>query len=337
MECLESLIPVVKNGYASIIVCDNHSTDGSETYIFNWISRYFKIDNLEDNVRKKGQTSALKAKFNKNSDLTFIQVGANLGYAGGNNVGIKFALNQERYDYIWIINNDVVIDKNALIFLCQCADSFPDVMVFGSTIVDYYDVQKVICAGGCYYYAALSYIINALGGKKLSSVLNYDKDINLDYISGAAFFVRTDIFYKVGLLNERYFLYFEEIDFIYQIKKIGYSIKWCRNSIVYHKGGVSTGGRSSANKRESWIANYFENINALRFTAKYYKRYLLLMAVFRFFGKIAAYILRSRMDLVSSLIAAYADFIRKRHPIIDKTAEQPRLILRGDLKPNMNF
>lgn len=302
IECLESLIPFVKEGLASIAVCDNASTDDSEDCIRKWASGYFRIHSVETN--DSGFTGLIEDK----SDFIFIQTGANRGYAGGNNAGIRYALSQKRFEFIWILNNDTVVGKNALNALYQCAYKHPQVMVFGSTLLDYIHRQKVQSAGG-YRYLPIFTIINAVyGGESLSYVMQQPDDVPLDCVNGASLFARAKLFQEVGLLNESYFLYYEELDLATRMKQRGYRVKWCKNSIVYHKGAVSTGDGSLINPKGLWIANYHENFSTLKYTATYYSWLLPFAAIFRFIAKSTLYVFRRQFCLFSALIKAYVAF-----------------------------
>jgi len=89
-------------------------------------------------------------------------------------------------------------------------------------------------------------------------------------ISGAAMLVKTEAFQRVGLLTEDYFLYFEELDFIHRLggrERMG----WEPGSVVFHKGGASTGG---VGQQRSVVSEYYQNLSALKFTTRFYRHYL---------------------------------------------------------------
>jgi GT2 family glycosyltransferase len=302
IECLESLISFVRKGLASIIICDNGSTDDSEARIREWAEEYFCIQAVEADdlgcAHYKGDPS----------DLIFIQTGGNRGYAGGNNVGIHYALCQRQFEFVWILNNDTVVDKNALTALLRCARQHPQVRVFGSTVLDYTCRQHVQSAGGYRYFPVFTIIKPVYGGNILYEVMQRSDEVVLDCVNGAALFARTCLFRELGLLNEAYFLYYEELDLAKRMEKKGYNARWCKNSLVYHKGAITTGGGTRLNRRGSWTANYHESLSTLIYTAEHHLVLLPLVMVFRFLAKSIVYILRRQLYLFPALFKAYKDF-----------------------------
>lgn len=294
----------------AVVVCDNGSNDDSVEQVLAWAGEYFDL--------KEGSGEG---------DFWLIQTGANLGYAGGNNVGIRFALEQG-FEFIWILNNDTAPAEHALEALLACARGAPQVGIFGSTVVDYYQPNRVQMAGGCRYYPLTTIMQPVHGGRDLNAVLAAPESVELAYVSGAAMFCRAEVFRRVGLLDERFFLYYEELDLARRARRVGFELGWCKRSLVYHKGGVSTGGRSAVNRKESWLSNYHENLSTLLYTRKYYPYLLPLAAVFRFGGKTLVYLARARLDLCSALLKAYWDATFGRSSV---RRPQPRVLASGVL------
>jgi len=304
-ECLESLLPMIRQRRLALVVCDNASEDDSIDRIRNWADRHFQLVTASpDSSSSAGLTPPV------DWDFLLVQTGANRGYAGGNNVGIRHALAREKTDFVWILNNDTTVDRRALDALMECAERDSRVGVLGSTITNYHRPNLVQMAGGCRYQPLTSVMRGVYGGRNLADVLDADPDERLDYVSGAAMFCRAEMFRKIGLFDERFFLYYEEIDLARRMRAAGYSIAWCKHSIVYHKGGVSTGGRSSANREESWQSAYHENLSTLLYTQKHHFPLLPLVGVLRLLGKSFAYLLGGRMRLLPALMAAYRDAVR---------------------------
>lgn len=329
LECLNSLLPNVQQRLATIICCDNGSIDGSVQTIIDWARRFFVEIELEP--AKSGNATLLAKNSTGQPSFLLVETGVNLGYAGGNNVGIQYALACGTFDYIWILNNDTVVEPDALSALLAAAAASPELGALGSTIVDYDHPQRVQCAGGCRYFPALTITKPVHQGKDRNSMLQGSPEVHLDYISGAAMLVRTAIIREVGLFNEDYFLYYEEADYAKRLQRKGYRIGWCKESIVRHKGGVSTGSRSPQNPKGSWLSNYHENFSTLQYTASYYPLLLPLAALFRLLMKLVMVIILQRWYSFPPLLYAYRDFFfgTKKLTENNQHSAKPHILFRG--------
>jgi hypothetical protein len=193
-RCLTS---VFKNDYPNfeIILVDNNSSDGS----------------LE-----MAKTSFSKAIFIKNEE--------NLGFSAGNNVGIKFAL-ERAADFILLLNNDVEVEKN---FLTQLISSVAKNKKIGiaSPVIFNGQTREVWFSGGRIDW----WRVKTIHEKNIQTE-NY---FNSDFITGCAMLIRTRVFQKIGLLDERFFLYWEDADFSLRSKKSGFRNVVVSSSWVYH-------------------------------------------------------------------------------------------------------
>lgn len=235
IDCIKSVLQS-KNVDFNIVICDNASTDDS----FSTIKSYL----LSDEISFCDKKITLIDDFNSynlldvvDNSINLIQTGQNLGYAGGNNVGIKFSISLLNADYIWVLNNDTVVSPDALYnSLIYCENKKIDVL--GSKIC-YFSDRNVIQSLGGYYNKWTMTTSNAYQNSTSDLVIDCDEISKLDYLIGASLFVNKKVFDAVGLLCEDYFLYYEEIDFFNRIKnKFKFSI--CFDSLVYHKVGAST-------------------------------------------------------------------------------------------------
>lgn len=240
--CLKSISQLHYTNYF-IVVCDNNSRDNSEVEILNWI--------------RKG----------KYSNIKYIQTGDNRGYAGGNNVGIRFAMQQNDMDYVWILNNDTIVDNFALDELIKIVANNPQIGMCGSKLVYSWNHEKIQGYGGIY---------NKFTGmtKNIIDIREIEK---MDYVIGAAMLVSKSFLKNIGLMNEEYFLYFEELDWAVRSKK-RFKLACAAKSIVYHKEGATTGS-NIVKKRTNDLAAYFSVRNRLLFTKKYYKECLVTVSV----------------------------------------------------------
>jgi GT2 family glycosyltransferase len=289
---------------SSLIICDNDSHNESFAQILAWAQKHY----VHGDIAVFEQPPIYTEK-TKSYPLVLIQTGKNLGFAGGNNVGIRYALNCKEFNYIWILNNDTEVDKNALSALIKCSENSPTVGLWGSTIIDFFDRETVQCAGGCRYFPIWTIFKPVFGGQSLKSLENQlTNKIRLDYISGASLFLKTEVLERVGLLNEEYFLFYEELDYAQRLKKHGYDMAWCSKSLVYHKNSASVGSVREGNREKLKRANYYENLSTLKYTKNFHPYLLAFVIIFRFIFKALALIRRGDFFLFPPLFQAYYDF-----------------------------
>jgi len=202
LECLSSL---QKLNYANIeiVVVDNSSTDGSE--------------------------EAIRYSF---PAVHCIQTGINLGYAGGNNAGIRFALDHGA-DYVWLLNNDTTVDPTALTALVEIAQTDPQIAFAGSKIYFYDKPNMIWCAGGTIDLADGGRTDHPGMGQEDKG--QYDTIYDVGYVSGCSLLASRAAIASIGLLPEEYFLYFEETDWNVAAQRKGYRTVLAPASHVWHK------------------------------------------------------------------------------------------------------
>lgn len=257
IECIESVKNITYPNY-EIIVVDNNSKD----------------DSLQN----------IKSSF---PDIILLKSMDNLGYAFGNNLGIKYAL-ERNIQYICILNNDVAVDKNFLQPVIKTLIEDKKAAAAGPAIC-YYGQDDVIQAmgGNINLYTGLPGM--KFKGKKLSQVK--ESLYNVDYLGGACFVVKADILKKFGLIPENYFLFYEETEFFLNIKRQGYRLISVRDSKVYHKvsGTIS---------RYEGLSYFFLNRNRIIFVRRnarlYHKFIFFFYIITETFGRM---ILRGELSL----------------------------------------
>jgi len=299
---LDSLV-LLKPSIKTIIVCDNGSSDGSREKILFWGKKRYESSSIlvlkgEDKIYQRPSIYP----------FIYIQNQDNLGYAGGNNSGIRVAISRSCFDFVWILNNDTIVEQRAVETLLTFAKHRPEIGIFGSTVVLADRPKTLQCAGGCRYNPLTTIYRPALGGENIDTVLRCRESFRLDYICGASMFVRTEVFKKIGIFNEDYFLFYEEIDLCRRARKAEFNIGWCPGSIVYHKNSITIGRPESAGKSRIALSNYHENLSTLIFTQKFYPALLPFAMIFRFLGKLVFIAKRGDWYLVDPLLRAYRDF-----------------------------
>jgi GT2 family glycosyltransferase len=172
-------------------------------------------------------------------DLRCLQTGSNLGFAEGNNVGIRTAL-ADGADYVFLLNNDATIDPDALDRLVEAAELHPDVGIVGPKIYYAADPRRIWFAGGT---------ISPLGrlgheGWNRIDEGQWDTPRETGYVTGCAFLVKRRVLEKVGLFAPEYFLLFEEADLCMRARREGFRCWIEPRATVSHKVSASFGGSS---------------------------------------------------------------------------------------------
>lgn len=185
---------------------------------------------LVDNGSTDGSIQAFKEQFPR---AFIIETGKNLGYAGGNNVGIEYALKQGA-SHLLILNNDTTVDPFFLEAFLE-----KDEPILGAKTLDYSNQKKLDHLGGNWNPQKGQFdLIGCQEEEKKWTI-----SIPLDYVCGCALFVKAEVFKKIGLFDPRFFLFWEEADWCSRALKAGYQPTFCPKAKIIHKGSASfTGG-----------------------------------------------------------------------------------------------
>jgi GT2 family glycosyltransferase len=269
---------------------DNASSDDSLLYLQAWAEGRQDIGVPEDHPLKNLSQPPLKKPLSyamlsaneaaetahpRPEQIIFIHSERNRGFAGGNNLGIQYALRQKDAAYIWILNNDTVIAPDALAKLIECMQRQEQggkkIGILGSKLL-YYDVPELIQAVGGRYNKWLG-VGHHIGANERDEG-QFDRPLSrIDYIVGAAMLVPRAFLDDAGLLAEDYFMYFEEPDWAARARQKGWELAYCWESRVYHKEGRSIGSHASLKQRQP-LSDYYLLKNRLVFTRKFYKQCL---------------------------------------------------------------
>jgi GT2 family glycosyltransferase len=184
---------------------------------------------LVDNGSSDGSPAILRRQF---PTLTILETGANLGYAGGNNVGLRYAC-ERRADYALLLNNDTELDAAFLRILVDVCEADPAIGIAGPTI--YYHAQPDIVwsAGGRIHWRNADTTMEGIGEVDQGQFGKSPRP--MDFVTGCALLIRREVIDRIGLLDERFFLYYEETEWCIRATKAGYTIVHAPLSKVWHK------------------------------------------------------------------------------------------------------
>lgn len=169
--------------------------------------------------------------------LTLIQSGRNLGFGGGCNIGIRWAM-QQGAKYVWLVNNDATAFAQTLGAMVTIAESEPGVGAVGAVIHDADGSQQVQCWGGG--------VVNTWLGRSTPNL----KPGELDYLTGACLLLRVEALNQVGLFDEqRYFMYWEDVDLSFRLRRAGWDLGVAAQTCVWHEASSSLGKRSPLSDR----------------------------------------------------------------------------------------
>ena len=279
LECLESVFRLDYPDFR-VVVCDNGSSDDSVASIHQWAEGRVSVapaspayaEAFAQPRRKKtlGWRCLSRAEAVAASDggavpeLVLIETGANLGFAGGNNIGIAYALNHLRPDYFWLLNTDTIVAPDALTALVERATRDKAVGMVGSSIIYYWQPDKVQALGGASVDPRTIRMCHIGEGSAVDSIPadGTDVEARMAYVVGASMLVSREFVQQVGLMCDDYFLYYEEIDWAMRGKG-RFTVAYAPGSRVFHKvGGASRRVASVASMRYMWR-------NRIRFVARF--------------------------------------------------------------------
>lgn len=285
IECLES---VFRNDYHNyrVIVCDNDSKDSSIEHIKAWADSRLDVvppaseilsDMVMPPVNKPIPYTVYDRLVAENggdgeSDppLVLIRTGANLGFAGGNNVGLRYVIARNDAAFVWLLNNDTIIRSDSLSQMVERFRANPQIGICGSTVRYYHHPLVTQSLGGCTYNKWFGIANNIGYMQPVSESIDGDTvEKKMDYVLGASMLVSSKFLSTVGLMNESYFLYYEEIDWATRARG-KFTLAFAPMSVVYHKEGASIGSKSSATRKLRYRSEYFLVKNRIKFTASHF-------------------------------------------------------------------
>ncbi len=261
-SCLSSLRALTYPNFR-ILVVDNGSTDGSP-----------------EKIRSEWP------------EIELLETGENLGFAGGNNQGILAALKAQA-DYILLLNNDTTVDPSLVQEFVAHMQTLPNPGILGATVYLHSKPTHLDHLGGIWNPKRSAF--DLIG--HLEPARMWTDVMPLDYVCGCAFFVSRAVFSDVGLLDPRFFLYWEESDFCFRARKQGWKSYSIPTAKVWHHVSASfVGGKPHS--------TYFFHRNRLLWLEKHCRKKIPKILSVSLFRYIKLYCLKSLHVLYGRIFGA---------------------------------
>lgn len=228
-ECIDSVKSLDYEGF-EIAIVDNGSTDNS--------------------------LSMLEREY---PDLSYVRIKDNCGFAGGMNEGLRYAIREEA-DFVWLLNNDIAVDKQSLSRLLDAVQAVERVGIVGSKVYYYSSPNKINFAGG-----RVSKITGRTYHKGTGTIDNgeFSEIEEVNFLTGASLFVNATMLEQVGLFDETYFLFYEDADLVIRANRMGWKTIFAPDSIIWHKISLTTKSGDFSNA-------YYGVRNSLFFCKKHF-------------------------------------------------------------------
>ena len=283
IECLESLLRSPHPLH--VVVVDNASADGSVDQIAAWARGERPAGVASPEMAKYSQpplpkplpvtildaAAAHAPGATAGPGLTLVHSGGNLGFAGGNNVGLRLLMAHPDIQLFWLLNNDTVVDPQAVTALVDTMAATPGIGMCGTVVRFYHHPDRVQALNGSRFSPLTGQSAGLGAGASGDIPPGTDIAAATDYVLGASLAVSRAFLEEVGLMEEGYFLYFEEIDWAVRNRRARHplAIGFASGATVYHKEGGSIGSSGTRGARSN-LADYWLNRSRLSFIRRHY-------------------------------------------------------------------
>jgi GT2 family glycosyltransferase len=226
LECLRSIQKITYPNYTTVVI---------------------------DNGSKGNDAEIIKEKF---GDFVYmVEEDKNLGFAGGCNVGIRWAL-QSGAKYILLLNNDTVVDAGFLTELVSIAQNNLQIGIVGPKVYYYEQPKKIFNVGGkVNFFTGRTLFI----GQGSTDDRQFDNLEEVDFVVGCALLIKEEAIRRIGLLNEKYFSYYEETEWCTKVRKAGFKVFYVPKAKIWHK---------SPKTRTSELEKYYLTRNRFLFVKR---------------------------------------------------------------------
>lgn len=267
IAAVESLLGTASETGFQILVCDNASNDGSTEAFLDWARHHSSVA-ADFLVSESDPPRMIESAFEKT--VIWIATGANLGFAGGNNVGVRMAQRHGEFEYFWFLNNDCLVEPETLTALVSAMEEDRSIGICGALLRYVTPSDRIQAYGGARHNpwtGRAQYLGHWAEPHAPHSRDEVEQEMS--YVCGASMFVRRELIENVGPMTEDYFLFFEELDWAVRAQRAGYRLAYCPSAIVHHKEGATIGS-SSNTRKTSRLSDFYLFRNRLKFTARFY-------------------------------------------------------------------
>lgn len=306
VACLDSILDCDDNEIQGVVLCDNGSNDGSIEEFLDWQQHNnMPLEHLKFVADKFEKITSIKAS--ARFQFTLIENGENLGFAAGNNIGLNYIKEFTDYDYVFLLNNDTLIQDRTITALVERFEENNTIGLCGAKVIYEYKRDIVQAYGGASFNKWIGRAVDIGTNTNVNNIVDAKQvEEKLDYILGAATMISKVCLETVGNMEERYFLYYEEIDWAVRVKRRGFKLAYSTDSIVYHKEGASIGSSYDKTKR-SQLSAYYLTASKVRFALKMYPFTLPTVLLFTILQALRCLI---HKDVISAKTIIKAMFLR---------------------------
>lgn len=208
---------------------------------------------IVDNGSTDDSVATIRAQF---PEAVILQTGKNLGFTGGNNVGIKYAV-ESGADYVYLLNNDTLVEDDALEKLVGVAEANLDAGLLAPVIHNFDPPQDIWFAG-----SVLDLRRGAAWHDNAKQPSRDDAPYEVPWITGCAMLIRAELLLRLGGFDDRYYLSWEDVDLSLRVRNEGHKLLVAPSARIYHKGGQS-------GKNLDGIYGYYAVRNSLLLASKH--------------------------------------------------------------------
>ncbi len=312
LECLESVLKIDYSNY-QIVVVDNASPNNSMEKICDWAEGKLEAPLADESMKnyscpheqkpiKYTLLSRNEAENGKavNDGLVFINAEENGGFAAGNNIAIRWGLKQKDAEYFLLLNNDTVVERNFLNKLMDNTLNVQNQGLTGSLIKHYYNNSRIWYSGGKHvlYKPIFS-----------ETKKPHSEKEKTDCISGCSMLISKHLINNIGILNEKYFMYYEDAEYSYKSKQAEFTNYIISNSLVYHKINQSSEGTSGFSYNRMITKSYLQYFKYNH--GKIFIPFVICCFVPVMIKRILQFLYRRKIKGIKGIFSGIYDFLKK--------------------------